>query len=307
MNVKNNKCEIIIKYISVLIVIMGLFACSTGVSEEDITGKEPPHQVLGAPLYPDAIFMRTMSSLDPFYETVIYVSPHPVDEVKNFFSQHLPHARVIQYREENAWVWAYLLKDGILIPDKPTRDDLTILDASPNVQVKRFQNFLYEPLIEFLQTQPDSQKKLEALEKAHTVIKYTYEYIAEDIGFTNIIGKWKNVDRDLSEFYGSILQFNPDSTYTLTLTGDNITALTNTLSSDIKFENTSPETIKKSLEDCNPERGIFFIMRNAISMKTEKPVVGDKTKSGLAEVKSYSLSLELINTPRLSFVRLSSE
>ena len=295
------------RYIIILILIIVVLAGTTEANERGIFGTEPPKDVLEAPFYPEAVFIRTMSSLDPFYETVLYVVPDPVGDVKNYFLRKLPHTRVVQYREEGEWVWTFLLKDWILLPDKPSRDDLTILDKSPNVQVKKFQSELYEPLIELFRSKPDALEEFEALENARTVIRYTYQKIEENIAFKKIIGKWKHVDRDLHDYYGSIFQFKPDSTYKFTLTADNIAFLAKELSSAKQFKDKSPEDIHKFIEGHNPEKGRFSIMRNIIIMETDMPVVGEKEKSGLIEVGSFFFSLRLINTPRLTFIRLSSE
>ena len=144
---------------------------------------------------------------------------------------------------------------------------------------------------------------MEALKKARTVIRYTYRKIEEDIGFRKIMGKWKNTDRDLPDYYGSVLQFNPDSTYTFMLTDDNIACLTEKLSSTKAFKGKSPAEIRIYLTERNPEKGRYSIMRNTIDMETDTPVMGDRMKSGLAEVKSFSLSIQFINTPRLTFIR----
>jgi len=54
----------------------------------------------------------------------------------------------------------------------------------------------------------------------------------------------------------------------------------------------------------NPETGNYAIMSAFISLKTDKPLAGEARKSGMAAVGSASLSLELINWPRLTFVRI---
>ncbi len=291
------------KYIIILFLSIVFAAKPAEAVEIGVTGREPPRSVLGAPLYPGSEFLRTMFSLDPFYESVFYVVPDPVGDVKNYFIRELAGLRMVQYRDENEWVWVFLLKDWIPFPDKPERDDLQILDVSPNVLVKKFQKYLNEPLVELFETKPDAQKQLEALKKARTVIRYTYRKIEEDIGFRKIMGKWKNTDRDLPDYYGSVLQFNPDSTYTFMLTDDNIACLTEKLSSTKSFKGKSPVEIRTFLKERNPEKGRYSIMRNSIDMVTDTPVMGDRMKSGLAEVKSFSFSIQLINTPRLTFIR----
>lgn len=291
------------KYISVFILVIGFITGTSKAAEIGITGKEPPKSVLGAPLYPGTVFVRTMSSLDPFYESVFYISPDPVVDVKNFFIRELPGIHVVQYIDMDEWVWTFLLKAWIPFPDKPTRDDLPLLDVSPNIQVRKYQRDLYDSLIELFETKPEAKKELEALKTGKTIIRYTYRKIEEDIGFTKIIGTWKNTDRDLPDYYGSIYTFKPDSTYTIALTPDNIAFIVKKLSSSKAFQDKFPQEIQTYIEKRNPEKGVFSIMRNNIDMATELPVIGDKLKSGLADVGSFSFSMQLINTPRLTFIR----
>ena len=295
------------KYIIVLVLVICVFAGTAKATEKDFLGKEPHVSELGAPPYPGAVFIRAMPSWDPYFETVLYVSSDTVGNVKNFFSREFPDVRVVQYSEENVWVWVFLLNEWIELPDEPSRDDLTILDASPNILVKKFQRILFEPLLELFETRPDAREKLEALKNARTIIRYTFQKIEEDFSFQKIVGKWKNVDRDLFDYNGSVLQFNPDSTYTFSLTPDNIAYQVKKLHSAKNIKNTNSVDLKKYIEGQNPEKGKFSIMRNSITMETDSPVVGGKVKSGLAEISSVTLSLQFINTPRLTYIREMSE
>jgi len=200
------------------------------------------------------------------------------------------------------------LKRWIKIPDNPDRNELLILDSSPNVQVKKYQKHLYEPLIDYYRNKPDFQKQFEALENARTIIRYTYKNIDEDMAFKRILGTWREVSRDLPCYYGSVLQFNPDSTYVFTLTSKNIEVLANKLSSEEKFKTMNKDVLKNYLEKYNPEKGRFSIMRNTISMETDNPVIGEKAKGGTATIKRFRrflLSLRLEEIPRLSFIRKS--
>jgi len=289
-----------------LIFLLSLITMSVYAEEIIIYGKETSPDTLGAPPYPGFVFIRTITlDLDAHYVTALYVTNDPVTDVLKFFSKRLPKARVIKYREENVWVSAFLLRKWIEIPDNPDRDELIKLDASPNVQVKKYQKHLYEPLIDYYLNKPEFQKQVEALENARTIIRYTYKNIAEDIAFEKILGTWTEVSRDLPCYYKSVLQLNSDSTYVFTLTPENIDALANKLLSEKKFKNMNKDVLKNYLEKSNPEKGRFSIMRNTISMETDNPVIGEKAKSGIAIVKTFLLSLRLEKIPRLSFISKS--
>jgi len=290
-------------------ILMCVVLSGTIEAVENFLGSTEPSEdlLLNAPLHPEAVFIRTLPCLDPYFERALYVVPDPVSDVKNFFSEKLPGKRIVQYKERDAWVWTYLLKDGTPIPDNPSRDDITILDRSPNIQVTKFQEEFYDPLFELLEAKDGAQKELEVLKKARTVIRYTYEKPEENIEFQKIIGTWRNVDRDLLYYSGSVLHFYPDSTYTLTLTTDNISYLVSFLSSTQEFKGLSTDDITAYIENRTPEKGKFTINRTMISMETDLPVVGEKEKSGLAEIGSVSLSLRFINIPRLTFIRVTSE
>jgi len=296
-------CDGMVKILGISCVVLTLLSSPGPAQEVTILGKEPQVEELGAPLYPGASFVRTLSSLDPYYETVIYVAPDPVGDVKNWFRDALPDARVVQYRDENEWVWTYLLADWIPFPDKPTRDDLPILDVSPNVLVRKYQRVLFEPLVEFLESREGTERQLEALANAKTIVRYTFRKIEEDIAFRKIIGTWVNTDRDLPEYYGSIYRFNPDSTYTYTLTPDNVRHLAEKLSGRAGFKGKSTDEIETFIRERNPETGEFAIMRNTIDMFVGSEPVGDEVKSGLTEVGKVIMTMQLINMPRLTFVR----
>jgi len=285
--------------IAALFVCAGIIAGYCSAAEPGFIGKEPTVEVLEAPLYPGSVFIRTMISIDPFYESVFYVTPDPVVDVKNYFIEKLPDTRVVQYKDEYEWVWTFLLKKWIPFPDKPTRDDLPLLDVSPNVEVKKYQKILHEPLVEFLEGKPEAKKQLEALRSAKTIVRYTYRKVEEDIGFSKIRGVWKNTDRSLGKYYGCVIRFNADSTYTLILTEKNMSALVLTP----RFAGKTPLEAKQYLREHNPETGRFSILRNTIAMETEEPLVGGKLKSGLTEIKAVTMSVQFINMPRLTFIR----
>ncbi len=272
-----------------------------------IIGEEPSREELGAPVYPGATFVRTLSSLDPFYESVIYVSPDPVGDVKNWLADQLPKARMVQYRDEGEWVWAYLLGNWIPFPEEPTRDDLPILDVSPNVLTRKYQRELFEPLVELLSTRPGHEKQLEALAEAKTIIRYTYRMIEEDIAFTKIQGVWMNTNRELPAFSGCIYEFRADSTYTLTYTDRNIPHLAAFLMKRPAFFGRDASEVEAFIRSRNPEHGTYAVMRNAIDMFVESEPIFDEVMSGLLEVDDLIMSMQLINMPKLTYIRTKRE
>ncbi len=83
--------------------------------------------------------------------------------------------------------------------------------------------------------------------------------------------------------------------------------MTKKLASSNKFKGWHENDVKKYIEERNPEKGKYVIMKNTITMVSDNPVDGMKTKSGLANIGTATLSLELINKPRLIFLRTSLE
>ena len=65
--------------------------------------------------------------------------------------------------------------------------------------------------------------------------------------------------------------------------------------------------IRKHIEELNPEKGTYNILRKNIAMASDNPVDGINRKSGLATISSATLSLELMYKPRLTFLRISSQ
>ena len=100
-----------------------------------------------------------------------------------------------------------------------------------------------------------------------------------------------------------MLVFNRDGTYTCTFKPDNIKLLAADPQIAKYFPGKSAGEIAALMTERNPEKGTYVIMQNTITMVSEAPVDGLKTKSGLAEVKSSLLALKLIDKPKLTFVR----
>jgi hypothetical protein len=138
------------------------------------------------------------------------------------------------------------------VPDKPTRDDLPLLDKTANVMVKKFQKDLHEPLIELFQSRPDTKPPLESLLTPKTLIRFTFRIIEDDAGMSKLIGSWTNVDRAYGIYRGCRIEFNPDSTYVLTLTDGNIAQLAAELADSPGFRGKSAVEIEQHLRNAIP-------------------------------------------------------
>jgi len=291
-------------------IVMALILFLSPPVSAQVIGKfkdEPTIKQLGAPLYPGAVFIRKTVGLDPYHETVMYISRVPMKMVETFFNRQLPEKRVIYYSDDDIYMTAYLLKTWSKFPGEPTREDLSKLESEPSVQISIYDPNSYEPLAEYFDKKPEEKMIASAIRNGKTMIRYTYEKSEEYKSSKQIIGSWKEASRDLEDYYGSILQFNPDNTYTFTFTAENIGAMAKKLAMSKNFKGWSEDAIKKYIEERNPEKGTYVIMKNTITMVSDKPVDGMKTKSGLANIGTATLSLELINKPRLIFLRASLE
>jgi len=292
---------------SVMIVMLAamatFFSFESGAQQANLFGTEPEHNVFAAPVFPGAEFIRVTASIDPFYESVMFVSSEPVGDVLDYYKEKLSDVRRIQFKEEFEWVWVYLLKSWIPMPKEPTREDLAILDNSPNVMVRKFQPDLFIPMMELMQTRSGFEARLKTLESAKSIIRFTYRKRQNDIGFTKLQGVWENVDRDLPEFQGSLISFNPDSSYVITLSDDNIEAIAAKMARSRRHAGKSVEELKPLVAANNPERGTFAILRNTIDLVSESPVIGTNVKGGLVEIRAVMFSVQLVNMPKLTFIK----
>lgn len=292
------------------IVVVFVLVFISSLASAQVIGEfedEPTIEQLGAPLYPGSVFIRKTVVLDPFHETVMYISLVPMKMVETFFNRQLPEKRVVYYSDENIYLTIYLLKTWSKFPGKPTREELSKLESEPNVQIRFYDPYPYEPLAEYFDKKPDGKIKANAIRNGKTMIRYTYEKSEEYKSSKQIIAAWTEISRDLEDYYGSVLQFNLDSTYTFTFTAENICAMSKKLAMSKNFKGWRKDAIKKYIEERNPEKGTYVIMKNTITMVSDKPVDGMRTKSGLAHVGTATLSLELIYKPRLTFLRTSLE
>jgi len=272
-----------------------------------LTGIPPTAKELGAPLYPGAVFIRTVTGLNPYYETAMYVSIDRMRTVEDWLERKLPEKRKSFYSDDKTYMTVFLLKTWTAFPGNPSKDELSKLEYEPNIQVYEYDREPYEPLAEFYDRKPEDKPKAEAIRTGRTLILYTYKRTEEFRSEKKIIGDWLSTDRDLKTFYQSTLRFNDDGTYVFSFTPQNIETLVNSYSTQEQFKGRSKEEIQRYLESRNPEKGTYVIMKNTITLVSENPLIKPETKSGLAIVGSSVLSLDLIDQPRLTFIRQSPQ
>ncbi len=268
----------ILSYTVALLLLWTTAGVAQGLNE-----KEPSRKQLGAPVYPGAVFIRIVSGLDPYHETAEYITRDSFNTVLAFFERKLPEKRQVVHESAQMYMVAFLMKTWSKVAGNLTRDDLMLLEKEPNLEIRTYDNTLYGTLIEYFSRKPEGKVKVGALENGSTLIRYTYRIEEDNTSARLLVGTWRNVDRSLEIFLGSVLEFREDGSYTLTLTDENLKAAA------------SPGG--------KTESGTYVIMNNTISLMTKTPVRGTARKSGIANVGRASLSLELIGLPRLTFIR----
>ena len=271
------------------------------------SGTEPEKEELGAPLFPGAVFLRTVSGLDPYYETALYVTLDEMRRVEIFYEQAIPEKQKMYVDDENLYMTVFLLKTWSTFSGKPTSKELAKLEKEPNIQILDYDPDEYEPLAELYEKNPEKRLTTDTIRAGRSLIRYTYKRIDKNKNAQKIIGTWTSVDRDLPVFFGSSISFKSNGTYIFTLNEENVAALTDKLSTELRYAGKSKEAIQNDIKSRNPEQGSYVIQRNTITFVSESPLIGQKTKSGLAKVGNTLLSLEIINQPRLSLIKDSSK
>lgn len=261
--------------------VLSFLAAGT-VSAQGLTDKEPPRGQLGAPVYPGAVFIRVVSELDPYHATAEFITRDGLDTVLAFFERKLPDRRQVTYEDKDMYLVAFLMKTWSKISGSPTRDELALLEKEPNLQIRTFDSSRYGTLIEYFSRKPEGKEKAAALENGNTMIRYTYRIEESDSIARMAVGTWRNVDRPLKDFYGTVLELRPNGSYFLILSADNP---------------------KPAASGEKAESGTYVIMNNTISLETKSPVRGAARKSGVLKVGKASLSLEIVGLPRLTFIR----
>ena len=290
-------------FLLILIIILIVTPEITVAQDSGLNDKEPLREELGAPVYPGAVFIRMMPAIHPYTKTAMYISLVPMEIVEDFFNRKLTEKRVVFFSDQNIYMTAYLLKTWSKFPDKPKAEDLSLLEAEPSLQLRAFDSGSFRPLVDYYVKNPANKDKVNVLQNGKTVILYTYNVTETFTGPSRIIGLWKESSRDLPLFSGSTLEFSSNGEYTWTYTTGNLDALIKLPEVRIRFKGKSDAEIRKSLESLNPEKGKYVIMNNTITMSSGNPVDGIEKKSGLAKITSSYMSLELINKPRLTFIK----
>ncbi|MHB9028724.1 MAG: hypothetical protein ACYC9O_08145 [Candidatus Latescibacterota bacterium] len=266
--------------LSLLFLLIGSMASAQGLNEN-----EPARQQLGAPVYPGAVFIRTATGLDPYHATAEFVTRDKVETVLAFFERKLPDKRQILYEDKDIYLVAFLMKTWSKLPGSPKKEELALLENEPNLQLRTFDSTKYGALIDYFSSRPNGRVKADALGRGNTMIRYTYRMDEAETSAKNIIGTWRNVDRALNAYFGSVVEFRENGAYTLTLTAENL---------------------KEQKKDSggNSETGTFVVMTNTITLQTQTPSLGKNIKSGIVNVGRASLSLEVVGLPRLTFIRV---
>ena len=276
----------------------------SGVIEAQLSVDAPTQEELGVPVFPGAIFIRIIEGLDPYYNSAMYVVLDPMRTVEIFYEKKLPEKLKSYYEDENKYMTVFLLKTWSNFSGRPSKEELSKLEHEPNIQVYEYNRDYYDSLMEYYDARPDEKYKADALRTGRTIILYTYKKVEKNLNAVRIIGTWQSADRDLPAFYKSIITFDSNGTYAHTFSEENIEALVEQFSTQSKFKNKTKGEILDYIKSRNPEKGTYVIMRNTITMVSENPLFDPETKSGLARVKESLLSLELINLPRLSMIRI---
>lgn len=291
------------KYPAIILLMLLLFSVAVSAQGIGQFVEEPSVDELGAPLFPGADFIRKSVGLNPAYETAVYISLVPMKMVETFFAKKLWEKRVIYFSDEDIYLTAYLLKTWSRFPTNPDKDKLPYLENEPTVQILYYDPVGYEALAEFFDRRPGGKVKASTIRNGKTMIRYTYPHSIKYKSSTRIVAEWKETSRDLKNYYGSVLKFNANGTYTFNLTPKNIAEMAKNPWLKKSFGVNSYEEVKKHMENINPETGKYVIMRNSITLASDNPIDGQRIKSGLADVGFVMLSLTLINKPRLTFLK----
>lgn len=289
-----------IVFLSFLFITLSFYA---GAQDFDNLGNEPTKKQLGAPLYPGSVFIRETAGLNPYYKTAMYVSLVPMNIVEDFFQRKLAERRVVYYEDKDTRLTAFLLKTWSEFPDEPKKTDLDRLQNEPSVQLRDYDPRGYIPLMNYFEKEKKDRNKAMVLQEGKTLILYTYPVPEKGSDSNLLVGKWKEVSRDIDEYFGSVIEFKSDGTYTFAFTSRNVDAMIKNKFTDKKCQNMKPVDIRKIFSHCNPEKGNYYFSGNFISFISDNPIDGIKNKNGIAEAGSVSLSVKLINKPRLTFIK----
>ena len=103
----------------------GLMLCCASLCDAQTSGlteEEPDRGELGAPLYPGAVFIRTVEGLDPYHKAALYIAVDRMRTIEMFFEKKLPEKMKAFYEDENKYMTVYLLKTWSTFSAKPSRE-----------------------------------------------------------------------------------------------------------------------------------------------------------------------------------------
>lgn len=270
--------------------MMGMLLLLTGAAyAQGFDEREPSRNQLGAPLYPGAVYLRTVqSNLDQYHTTAEYITDDKIETAVSFFERKLPEKREVFYEDKDTYLVAFLLVTWSKVPGTPKKSDLDLLDKEPSVQLRTYDSGKYGTLIDYFIHKPDGKKKVLALDNGHTLIRYTFTKNEEDVSGKKIVGTWRGTDRDMPRYFGSVIEFRPDGTYAHTFTAANLKA-------------------RGKSGALYTEKGKYAILDTIISLESANPLDGPNNRSGMAAVGAASLSIQLANSPRITYLRMHGE
>lgn len=287
----------------ILVVTLVVVSANVHAQTQPLFGTEPSSDDIGAPLYPGAEFIRIMPVSDQYFETAMFISPVPSSIVDDFFKRKLSEKKTIVYDTPDLYLIGYLLRTWSRFPSKPTREDIDKLQLEPSLQIRQYDPEDLEPIAQYYDKQPKGNIKALTIRKGETMLLYTYEkpQISSEVG--KIAGVWSESSRDLPMYYGSRVEFKASGEYTYTATANNIAALAKDPSVRERLGGKNEAETIAELNRRNPEKGTFSVLSSVIAFDSKNPLDGIVRKTGLADIGSATLSLELIGKPRLTFIK----
>jgi hypothetical protein len=153
-------------------------------------------------------------------------------------------------------------------------------------------------MIDYYRRKPDHVHKAEAMEKGQTLIYYTFARPPEGFEiYEDIIGVWKNTDRDLPVYINSIMTFGEDNSWTHELTPENVDFMVNAIKNVEQFQDMTEAERREYVESRNPQTGSYHFIFDALVIEYDNAIGGRKGITGQASVKSIVLTIRF-DTPK---------
>ena len=118
------------KHTFIVLLFLLFLSSHTSAQIPEYFDDEPAEDIMGAPLYPGAEFIRITKGLNPYYETAMYITLVPMNIVETFLKKKLPEKRVVYYEDENIYMTAFLLKTWSKFPGNPFKEDLSKMQTT---------------------------------------------------------------------------------------------------------------------------------------------------------------------------------